>query len=485
MRKRHPVQNLYSSQLDAAVQAIWSTWDRLDIFKINVVTPPSTDSWWIFLDFENPDKRDLIFYHSKTGNELSYYRMNRDLLGNGANNVTHTKGASVRMNDVGEWMNYISQNIDDFWTVEQRGNWLNVIKVYWGKIAYNQSNVSVADTLLTLADGTWNIIYDFTAGTIQAVTTVTAPWLLLATVTVVASVITNITDVRTTAQANSFSTTFFDVSSWTLIIKNLSIGTAQIANNSVTDAKLTNSGAAAGIYWDATSYPVVTVNAKGRVTNMSTLPLPTLLYAYVHTQWVAATTWNINHNLNTTDLVFAIFDATNEAIVPDTFTIVDADNVTITFTWAIDGKAVLTVVWGSLAGAAWGTITGTLSTQVDLQNALNAKQDTLPLTTPGDMLIRNALNADDRLPLGTANRVLQSNGTIPAYGIFAKVWTTAAMAGTSLIHADADATTTSIIWWTASGTPNGFIQVVPTAGNITFTSTVAETVSFTYSLIKA
>lgn len=120
-----------------------------------------------------------------------------------------------------------------------------------------------------------------------------------------------------------------------------------------------------------------------------------------------------------------------------------------------------------------------------MQNALDLKQDDLPLTTAGDMLIRNALNADDRLPLGTTNRVLQSNGTIPAYGIFAKVGTTAAMAGVSLAHADADATTTSIVMWTASGTPNGFIQVVPTAGTITFTSTVAETVSFTYVIIKA
>jgi len=42
--------------------------------------------------------------------------------------------------------------------------------------------------------------------------------------------------------------------------------------------------------------------------------------------------------------VFAVFDATDAAIVPDTFVIVDANNVTITFTGAIDGKAVLTVV---------------------------------------------------------------------------------------------------------------------------------------------
>lgn len=108
-----------------------------------------------------------------------------------------------------------------------------------------------------------------------------------------------------------------------------------------------------------------------------------------------------------------------------------------------------------------------------------------PMTTAGDIIIRDATNVTTRLALGSANRVLKSNGTIPAYGTFIKVGTTAAMAGTALAHADADATTTSIVNWTASGTPNWFIQVVPTAWTITFTSTVAETVSFTYSLIKA
>jgi hypothetical protein len=47
-------------------------------------------------------------------------------------------------------------------------------------------------------------------------------------------------------------------------------------------------------------------------------------------------------------------------------------------------------VWGALGdlskkggGASWGTITGTLSNQTDLQTALSAKQDTLTLTTTG------------------------------------------------------------------------------------------------------
>lgn len=76
------------------------------------------------------------------------------------------------------------------------------------------------------------------------------------------------------------------------------------------------------------------------------------------------------------------------------------------------------------------------------------------MTTAGDIIIRDATNVTTRLALGSANRVLKSNGTIPAYGTFIKVGTTAAMAGTALAHADADATTTSIVNWTASGTPN-------------------------------
>jgi len=34
------------------------------------------------------------------------------------------------MNDIAEWMNYISQNVEDFGTIEQWGDGLNVIKVY-------------------------------------------------------------------------------------------------------------------------------------------------------------------------------------------------------------------------------------------------------------------------------------------------------------------------------------------------------------------
>jgi hypothetical protein len=58
------------------------------------------------------------------------------------------------------------------------------------------------------------------------------------------------------------------------------------------------------------------------------------------------------------------------------------------------------------------------------------------------------------------------------------------MSWTSLVVADTDVTADSWIVWTASATPNWFIQVEVISEEITFTSTVAETCSFTYYIIK-
>jgi hypothetical protein len=46
---------------------------------------------------------------------------------------------------------------------------------------------------------------------------------------------------------------------------------------------------------------------------------------------------------------------------------------------------------GGGGGGTWGSITGTLSAQTDLQNALNAKQNLATPTTAGDIATLNAL----------------------------------------------------------------------------------------------
>ncbi len=60
---------------------------------------------------------------------------------------------------------------------------------------------------------------------------------------------------------------------------------------------------------------------------------------FVHTQGAAASTWNISHGLGTEVINYITYDNANEQIYPDTFTIDDANNVTITWASSQDGLA--------------------------------------------------------------------------------------------------------------------------------------------------
>lgn len=86
----------------------------------------------------------------------------------------------------------------------------------------------------------------------------------------------------------------------------------------------------------------------------------------------------------------------------------------------INGSSILgsgnLVVTGS---ASWGSITGTLSSQTDLQTALNAKQDDITLTTTGNSgastFVSNTLNIPDYTLTGLGGvpttRTLTINGS--------------------------------------------------------------------------
>lgn len=73
---------------------------------------------------------------------------------------------------------------------------------------------------------------------------------------------------------------------------------------------------------------------------------------YVYTNGSASSTWNIAHNLDTEDIVVAVYDTNNEEIQYDTLTITDSNNIVITFSGNADGKAVITGVGGSSVGEA-------------------------------------------------------------------------------------------------------------------------------------
>jgi len=71
------------------------------------------------------------------------------------------------------------------------------------------------------------------------------------------------------------------------------------------------------------------------------IPLTAEISAYTYFQTTAATTWTINHPLNTSALNVQVWDNTNTMVQVDAITIVSSSQVTITMPDAMTGKAVL------------------------------------------------------------------------------------------------------------------------------------------------
>ena len=57
--------------------------------------------------------------------------------------------------------------------------------------------------------------------------------------------------------------------------------------------------------------------------------------------FTSSTLWTVVHGLGTTDVVWAAYDGNGEAIIPDTVDVVDANTVTMTFSVAVAGTAVI------------------------------------------------------------------------------------------------------------------------------------------------
>jgi hypothetical protein len=57
--------------------------------------------------------------------------------------------------------------------------------------------------------------------------------------------------------------------------------------------------------------------------------------------FTSSTLWTVNHNLASTDVVWAAYDSNGEAIIPDTVDVVDGNTVTMTFSVAVAGTAVI------------------------------------------------------------------------------------------------------------------------------------------------
>lgn len=62
---------------------------------------------------------------------------------------------------------------------------------------------------------------------------------------------------------------------------------------------------------------------------------------YTHTQGIDNTTWTINHDLNSDNLIFFVYDINNTVIFPSEINFVDLNNITLEFAEAVKGKAVI------------------------------------------------------------------------------------------------------------------------------------------------
>jgi hypothetical protein len=71
------------------------------------------------------------------------------------------------------------------------------------------------------------------------------------------------------------------------------------------------------------------------------VPLTREITAYTHSQPVAATTWNITHDLNTTSVNVQVYDNTSKVMIPSDIQTLGNNDVQITFNNAQAGRAVL------------------------------------------------------------------------------------------------------------------------------------------------
>jgi len=93
---------------------------------------------------------------------------------------------------------------------------------------------------------------------------------------------------------------------------------------------------------------------------------------YVHSQTSDSATWTINHNIGHKYPVVTVYDTNDQMILPSTGTATDSDTFTLTFTEAIQGKAVVSVGGiGENAGANYIHTQGASSTNWRVTHSLS------------------------------------------------------------------------------------------------------------------
>ena len=237
MKWRYLAENLYKSRIVNPIVAISSTGDALDEYEILCETAPKYDKGRVFVDFDNSDttKRDLIFFHRKVDKTIYYYRKNRDLLGTWAVSSRHEDWATIQMNDVSEWINSLSQNLEDFWHIEEKYDKETDIMVYGWDVDIFGVITTVDDTKLsvtTTVDWNFYVFFDYTtkAFAIYSETDCAEKvWVKIAKIVIKDWAISSITDYRTVQLPWRFSNTLFEIADGNITIKDWAIDATMLA----------------------------------------------------------------------------------------------------------------------------------------------------------------------------------------------------------------------------------------------------------------
>ncbi len=146
-----------------------------------------------------------------------------------------------------------------------------------------------------------------------------------------------------------------------------------------------------GTFGDATHVPQIIVDAKGRVTSVTPVAISGGGISALTGDVTASGSGSVAATLAASGVAAGTYG--DAAHVPQ---------VTFDAKGRATGVSSVAITSGA---SAWGAITGTLSSQTDLQAALNAKMMN-PMTTFGDIIVGGTLGSPNRLGAGANGSVL-------------------------------------------------------------------------------
>ena len=145
---------------------------------------PRYTNGFLVIEPDSTTNRETVYFHNVVGNRVYVRWVNRK------NPKFHAVSATVQMNDVEEIFNFYADMASPLFYVEKTGGL--TIRVWGGTVLINRTQVTIADTALTLTDNATNyVVYDYLTNIVSVNTTGTG--LVKATIVVLSGVITSIT----------------------------------------------------------------------------------------------------------------------------------------------------------------------------------------------------------------------------------------------------------------------------------------------------